>query len=178
MSRASTYCNPRERRERGRASSPRIELRLLRTTGDLRRRYSRRLGVAGNGCQRCVHRGRAGLPPDRPEHREIESIEIVKGPSAATLYGTQAAKVSFASHETRAVGPRSGNAWIEGGLLNDRTDYRAPGSRKRRLDHRGMPAVSTGARTVPDRATLQASLLEEGRRRRSRAAAARRREAA
>src|ERR1044071_2919463 len=59
------------------------------------------------------------LSPD-----EIESIEIVKGPSAATLYGTDAANGGIVI--TRKKG-RAGNArwnWsVEQGVVSDRNDY-------------------------------------------------------
>jgi TonB-linked SusC/RagA family outer membrane protein len=55
---------------------------------------------------------------------EIESIEIVKGPSAATLYGTQAANgVIRITTKRGRVGAPQWNAWLEGGLLQDRTEY-------------------------------------------------------
>jgi TonB-linked SusC/RagA family outer membrane protein len=55
---------------------------------------------------------------------EIESIEIVKGPSAATLYGTEAANgvVVITTKKGRA-GSARWNAYAEGGLIEDRTKY-------------------------------------------------------
>jgi TonB-linked SusC/RagA family outer membrane protein len=55
---------------------------------------------------------------------EIEDIEIVKGPSAATLYGTQAANgVIRITTKRGRVGAPQWNIWLEGGLLKDVTDY-------------------------------------------------------
>lgn len=55
---------------------------------------------------------------------EIESIEIVKGPSAATLYGTQAANgvIRVTTKRGRAGAPQW-NAWLEGGVLKDTYTY-------------------------------------------------------
>ncbi|HEU4995638.1 MAG TPA: SusC/RagA family TonB-linked outer membrane protein [Gemmatimonadaceae bacterium] len=55
---------------------------------------------------------------------EIENIEIVKGPSAATLYGTDAANgVVVITTKRGRAGATRWNAWAEGGLLRDYTDY-------------------------------------------------------
>jgi TonB-linked SusC/RagA family outer membrane protein len=55
---------------------------------------------------------------------EIESIEVVKGPSAATLYGTQAANgVIRITTKRGRVGSRQWNVWLEGGLIKDITEY-------------------------------------------------------
>jgi TonB-linked SusC/RagA family outer membrane protein len=55
---------------------------------------------------------------------EIEKIEIVKGPSAATLYGTDAANgvVVITTKKGRA-GAARWNAYAEGGILQDHSDY-------------------------------------------------------
>jgi TonB-linked SusC/RagA family outer membrane protein len=55
---------------------------------------------------------------------EIESIEIVKGPSAATLYGTDAANgaIIITTKKGRA-GAARWNAYAEGGFIEDRTPY-------------------------------------------------------
>ncbi len=55
---------------------------------------------------------------------EIESIEVIKGPSAATLYGTEAANgvILITTKRGRAGEPRW-NFYVEGGLLDDPTDY-------------------------------------------------------
>ncbi len=55
---------------------------------------------------------------------EIEDIEIVKGPSAATLYGTQAANgvIRITTKRGRA-GAAQWNVWLEGGLLQDPITY-------------------------------------------------------
>jgi TonB-dependent SusC/RagA subfamily outer membrane receptor len=55
---------------------------------------------------------------------EIEDIEIVKGPSAATLYGTQAANgVIRITTKRGRIGAPQWNVWLEGGLLKDPVEY-------------------------------------------------------
>jgi TonB-dependent SusC/RagA subfamily outer membrane receptor len=55
---------------------------------------------------------------------EIESVEIVKGPSAATLYGTQSANgVVLVTTKRGKAGRTSWNFWAEGGLLSDHNQY-------------------------------------------------------
>ncbi|HET7665174.1 MAG TPA: TonB-dependent receptor plug domain-containing protein, partial [Mycobacterium sp.] len=55
---------------------------------------------------------------------EIESIEIVKGPSAATLYGTQAANGVVRITTKRGLAGRTNwNVYSEVGLLNDNNTY-------------------------------------------------------
>jgi TonB-linked SusC/RagA family outer membrane protein len=73
---------------------------------------------------------------------EIESIEIVKGPSAATLYGTDAANgvVVITTKKGRA-GAARWNAYAEGGLLQDRSDY--PTAYTIRGHHPNTPATRT-----------------------------------
>ncbi len=58
---------------------------------------------------------------------EIENIEIVKGPSAATLYGTQAANgvIRVTTKRGRAGAPLW-NTWLEGGAIDD--TYKYPGT--------------------------------------------------
>jgi TonB-linked SusC/RagA family outer membrane protein len=55
---------------------------------------------------------------------EIESIDIIKGPSAATLYGTEAANgvILITTKRGRAGDPRW-NLYLEGGLVTDPNDY-------------------------------------------------------
>ena len=55
---------------------------------------------------------------------EIESIEIVKGPSAATLYGTEAANgvIRITTKHGLAGKPRW-NVFVEGGVLQDKNHY-------------------------------------------------------
>ncbi|MEO7362760.1 MAG: TonB-dependent receptor, partial [Gemmatimonadaceae bacterium] len=71
-------------------------------------------GTGGNGASRV-----GDLNPE-----EIENIEIVKGPSAATLYGTDAANGVIVITTKKG---RSGKArWTlygEGGAITDRNDY-------------------------------------------------------
>jgi TonB-linked SusC/RagA family outer membrane protein len=84
--------------------------------------------------------GTGGTSPSRvgdinPE--EIENIEIVKGPSAATLYGTDAANgVIVITTKRGRAGAAQWTAYAEGGIVDDNNDYptnytlagRAPGT--------------------------------------------------
>jgi TonB-linked SusC/RagA family outer membrane protein len=55
---------------------------------------------------------------------DIESIDVVKGPSAAALYGTEAANGVIVIKTKRGrVGPPRWNAYAEYGLINDVTTY-------------------------------------------------------
>jgi len=55
---------------------------------------------------------------------EIESVEIVKGPSAATLYGTQAANGVIRITTKRGLSGRTNwNLYSEGGILRDNNQY-------------------------------------------------------
>jgi TonB-linked SusC/RagA family outer membrane protein len=71
-------------------------------------------GTGGNNASRV-----GDLNPD-----EIENIEVVKGPSAATLYGTDAANgvIVITTKKGRAGTPRW-NFYGEGGYLEDRNTY-------------------------------------------------------
>ena len=72
------------------------------------------IGTGGNNASRV-----GDLNPD-----EIENVEIVKGPSAATLYGTDAANgvIVITTKRGRAGAPRW-NVYGEGGYLEDRNTY-------------------------------------------------------
>jgi TonB-linked SusC/RagA family outer membrane protein len=71
--------------------------------------------------------GTGGQAPSRlndlnPE--DIESIEVVKGPAAATLYGGDAASgVILVTTRKGRAGKAQWNAWIEQGLLQDQNSY-------------------------------------------------------
>ncbi|NNF11690.1 MAG: SusC/RagA family TonB-linked outer membrane protein [Gemmatimonadetes bacterium] len=55
---------------------------------------------------------------------DIESIEIVKGPAASTLYGTEAANgVIRITTKQGLPGPPRWSAWVESGLVQDPNDY-------------------------------------------------------
>jgi TonB-linked SusC/RagA family outer membrane protein len=57
---------------------------------------------------------------------DVEAIEIVKGPSAAVLYGTDAANGVIQYHTKQGrPGPTKWTTFMEGGTLNDVTDYPA-----------------------------------------------------
>ena len=68
-----------------------------------------------------------GTQPNRADDispDEIENIEIVKGPSAATLYGTDAANgVIVITTKKGRAGATRWNGWAESGLLQDNSDY-------------------------------------------------------
>jgi len=56
---------------------------------------------------------------------DIENIEIVKGPSAATLYGIQAANgVVLITTRRGTAGRARWNAWVEQGVVDDNNTYR------------------------------------------------------
>jgi TonB-linked SusC/RagA family outer membrane protein len=56
--------------------------------------------------------------------QDIENIEIVKGPSAATLYGTDAANgVIVITTKRGRAGKGRWNAFVENGILSDRNTY-------------------------------------------------------
>ncbi|MGH7720034.1 MAG: TonB-dependent receptor plug domain-containing protein, partial [Gemmatimonadaceae bacterium] len=71
---------------------------------------------------------------------DIESIEIVKGPSAATLYGTDAANgvVVITTKRGRPGRPRW-NAFASGGVLSDPMEGDYP------LNYRGKAGTTTGS---------------------------------
>jgi len=72
------------------------------------------MGTGGNNASRV-----GDLNPD-----EIENVEIVKGPSAATLYGTDAANgVIVITTKKGRAGPPRWNVYGEGGYLEDRNTY-------------------------------------------------------
>jgi len=79
-----------------------------------------------NGSQ-SLSVGTGGQTPSRvndinPE--EIASFEIVKGPSASTLYGTQAANgVVRITTKRGLAGPARWRVYTEGGVLNDENTY-------------------------------------------------------
>ena len=55
---------------------------------------------------------------------DIESIEIVKGPSAATLYGTEAANGVIRITTKRGIpGTTRWNIWAEGGIIQEPNQY-------------------------------------------------------
>lgn len=70
-----------------------------------------------------------GQAPSRLEDinpEDIESIEIVRGPSAATLYGTEAANgVIRITTRRGGEGQTRWRLWAEGGVLEDANDYPA-----------------------------------------------------
>ena len=100
-------------------------------------------GTGGNGASRV-----GDLNPE-----EIESIEIVKGPSAATLYGTDAANgVIVITTKKGRAGSARWSTYAEGGIIKDRNTYplnysiygRTAGSTTSRPDC-VLPQLSSGA---------------------------------
>ncbi len=83
----------------------------IRMTSDL---GSNRYGTGGANASRV-----GDINPE-----EIESVEVVKGPSAATLYGTDAANgvIVITTKKGRAGAPRW-TVYGEGGVLTDNNDY-------------------------------------------------------
>ena len=84
-------------------------------------------GIRMTSNQGSIGFGTGGAEPSRlgdlnPE--EIESIEVVKGPSAATLYGTDAANgVIVITTKKGRAGAARWNAYAEAGQLRDLNDY-------------------------------------------------------
>ncbi len=55
---------------------------------------------------------------------DIESVEVIKGPSAATLYGTEAANGVIAIKTKRGrAGRTTWNTYVDGGLIQDKNPY-------------------------------------------------------
>jgi TonB-linked SusC/RagA family outer membrane protein len=84
-------------------------------------------GVRVTGTSGSSAIGVGGSAPSRlndinPE--EIETIEVIKGPSAATLYGTEAANgvIAITTKRGRAGGTRW-NAYTENGIITDPNTY-------------------------------------------------------
>jgi TonB-dependent SusC/RagA subfamily outer membrane receptor len=83
----------------------------IRMTSDI---GSNRYGTGGSNASRV-----GDINPE-----EIENIEVVKGPSAATLYGTDAANgVIVITTKRGRAGAARWNVYGEGGYLNDRNTY-------------------------------------------------------
>jgi TonB-dependent SusC/RagA subfamily outer membrane receptor len=74
-----------------------------------------------------ISNGTGGASPNRVNDLnpdEIESLEIVKGPSAATLYGTDAANgVILITTKRGKAGATRWNAYAEAGALRDNSTY-------------------------------------------------------
>jgi TonB-linked SusC/RagA family outer membrane protein len=71
--------------------------------------------------------GVGGQQPSRLDDinpEEIESIEVIKGPSATTLYGTEAANgVIRITTKKGRPGPARWNVYVEGGIVEDKNEY-------------------------------------------------------
>lgn len=102
-------------------------------------------GTGGNGASRV-----GDLNPE-----EIENIEVVKGPSAATLYGTDAANgVIVITTKKGRAGAARWALYGEGGVISDRNDYPTNYSIWGKLNGTGasvstcvLSQISTGACT-------------------------------
>ncbi len=84
-----------------------------------------------DGIRMTNNSGSTGLSTGGPEPSrvndinpdEIESIEVLKGPSAATLYGTDAANgVIVITTKRGQAGPAQWNVWGEYGVIEDRVN--------------------------------------------------------
>src|SRR6267378_719979 len=71
--------------------------------------------------------GTGGQAPSRINDinpQDIANVEVVKGPAASTLYGTQAANGVIRITTKRGVaGPARWRIYTEGGMLNDKNNY-------------------------------------------------------
>lgn len=100
--------------------------------------------------------GIGGTNPSRvsdinPE--EIESIEVVKGPSASTLYGTDAANGVIVIKTKRGrAGPARWTTYAELGAIKDRNEYP--------YAYRGWRTGPTGATTSTPTNTVQCFLFQ------------------
>lgn len=80
--------------------------------------------------------GQASSRFDDFNPEDIESIEIIKGPAAATLYGTEAANgVIRITTKRGRPGETQWNIWTEGGIVTEPNDYP--------LNYSGLDANST-----------------------------------
>lgn len=85
------------------------------------------------------------LSPD-----DIENIEIVKGPSASTLYGTDAANgVVLITTKKGKAGKAQWTAYAEGGLLTDQANNYPVNATLQGHSPQGMPLVTQGACVLP-----------------------------
>lgn len=113
-------------------------------------------GIRMNSDNNSSSIGIGGTNPSRvsdlnPE--EIESIEIVKGPSAATLYGTDAANgVIVVKTKRGRAGPARWTAYAEGGIIKDRNEYP--------IAYRGWRTGATAATTSTPTNTVQCFLFQ------------------
>ncbi|MBI2407436.1 MAG: SusC/RagA family TonB-linked outer membrane protein [Gemmatimonadetes bacterium] len=118
--------------------------------------------VTGNGASGNTGGNNASRVGDlNPE--DIESIEVVKGPSAATLYGTDAANgVVLVTTKRGRAGAAKWNVFAEGGLLTDRNYYPAayslwgkrPGETVSTRSFCSLQRVGTGECTADSSSTL------------------------
>lgn len=103
-------------------------------------------GVRANQGTSSSSLGTGGQAPSRlndlnPE--EIENIEIIKGPSAATLYGTEAANgVIRITTKRGTTGDTRWNFWLEQGRITDPNPYFDNYRAKGRALTNGVPGAS------------------------------------
>jgi TonB-linked SusC/RagA family outer membrane protein len=125
-------------------------VRMTSSTG------SSSLGVGGSLPSRV-----GDINPD-----EIESIEVVKGPSAATLYGTDAANgVIVLTTKRGRAGRTRLNSWVEQGLIQDRNEYPSnytlQGTRPGQTAIRNCVLAEVAAGTCVNTALRAYNLLED-----------------
>lgn len=97
-------------------------------------------GIRVNNNPRASSIGVGGQVPSRLDDfqaNDLESVDIVKGPSAAALYGTDASNgvVQFRTKQGRP-GPTRWTSFIEDGVLNDYANWPA--------NYRGLTAAGGG----------------------------------
>ncbi|HET9708562.1 MAG TPA: TonB-dependent receptor [Gemmatimonadales bacterium] len=97
-------------------------------------------GIRVNNSPRSSSIGVGGQIPSRIDDfqsNDLENVDIVKGPSAAALYGTDAANgvIQFRTKQGRP-GPTRWTSFIEGGVLNDDASWPA--------NYRGLTAAGGG----------------------------------
>ena len=146
-------------------SHPRPQLAVAQQRADLHhRRRSHELAARSASGSTAPRRA---MLNDLDPH-EIEDIEIVKGPSAATLYGTDAANGVIVITTKRATpARRAGPGTREGGAVSDRDDI--PHGRTRsgrphadRADARCAARYTIAAKTCFVDSTSSLNILNDG----------------
>jgi TonB-linked SusC/RagA family outer membrane protein len=113
--------------------------------------------------------GVGGQQPSRIDDinpEDIESIEIIKGPSAATLYGTEAANGVIRITTKRGVAGRTRwNVYLEQGVLTDPneypTNYRAFGTRPTGAVHNDCTLINVSLGQCTQDSILSYNVLED-----------------
>lgn len=97
-------------------------------------------GIRVNNDPRSSSVGVGGQIPSRIDDfqaQDLEAVDVVKGPSAAALYGTDASNgvIQFRTKQGRP-GPTRWTSFVEGGVLNDDANWPA--------NYRGLTATGSG----------------------------------